>query len=731
MEQAFTHPVPLSSLIFYVVFGIRDYFPTQSSNALSHSGAGSVMSSRPRRLHMRPSREFNVVLHARDQQVSTLHDHNESLKSQLESSQRRLTNARANAHADARAYQLQERKIEQLRIKLRDVRAGSVAQRRELEDVKRESEMLRVQLAEAQDENLRHLARIAKLEESLQARSAGDVEQLGVSHDDVLDALARVTVDLEVMARISESLEQPHKPGPLSAQPAKVEIGIQHISDEHVEANQAQSRNPHDGVDMESLVSQLRAASERDQQRIRDLEVDVEHGRRLNEELRIATDEERRLVQDSKASLVQAQSRMASLEDAAREDQQTIKAFEVTVAKHRSEIDSLDAQVILLRTLSEESRAFNDDLEESHNAVMRCKDAFIQDLQERVKHFAASETWNQQQEAAFDDARERLAAADIEILELRLELESARQNAVASTNRIIQLETEASAARHRLRTSDAENGDLREALGMATERMYALEDELLAAQGRLDNAENGIRQLRQKLEQYVRTHSSLPNAPRLRNDIHDVNDTDSVSDEGSIDTLVMDFEEHHLPRLPSDDDSPSATDHDKTLVHQFIPVSVHSLSHHPEAMTIKCKVAEATHICGDDVEDILRTTLPVNSEDNRSLELSPVPDAVDIVADNPLPTIPEEDEPAISSTPQCVPRPRVQTRFAVVPPLRRGNGAACETVALSTESPLLPSPTLSDIWFSSARVSLALAEETGGSVLDWDLPSSGGDSDSS
>ncbi|KAH9975822.1 hypothetical protein BGW80DRAFT_65413 [Lactifluus volemus] len=641
------------------------------------------MSPRPRRVHMRPSREFNVVLRARDQQVSSLHDHNESLKSQLDASQRRLTNARANAHADARAYQLQERKIEQLRIKLRDVRAGSIAQRRELEDVKSESETLRVQLAEAQEENLRHLARIAKLEESLQARSppafASDVEQLGVSHDDVLDALARVAVDLEAMARISESLEQPHKPGPLSAQPAKVEIGIQHISDEHAEANQAQSRNLHDGVDMESLVSQLRAASQRDQQRIRDLEVDVEHGRRLNEELRIATDEERHLVQDSKASLVEAQSRVASLEDAAREDHQTIKALEATVDKYRSEIDSLEAQAILFRTLLEESRTFNDDLEESHNAIMHCKDAFIQDLQERVKDFAASETWNQQQEAAFDDARERLAAADIEILELRLELESARQNAVASTNRIIQLETEASAARHRIRTADVENGDLREALGMATERMYALEDELLVAQGRSDNAEHAIRQLRLKLEQYVRTLSSLPNAPRLRNDIHDVNDTDSVSDEGSIDTLVMDFEELSQPRLPSDDDSPLATDHDKTFVHQFTPAPVHSRSHHPEAMTLKCKVAEAAQLCGDDVEDILRTRLLVNSEDNRRLKLSPVPDADDIVADNPLPAIPEEEEPAISPTPQRVARPRVQTCFAVVAPVGTGKRGVCET----------------------------------------------------
>jgi hypothetical protein len=251
------------------------------------------------------------------------------------------------------------------------------------------------------------------------------------------------------------------------------------------------------------------------------------------------------------------------------------------------------------------------------------------------------------------------------------------------------------------------------------------------AQGRSDNAEHAIRQLRLKLEQYVRTLSSLPNAPRLRNDIHDVNDTDSVSDEGSIDTLVMDFEELSQPRLPSDDDSPSATDHDKTFVHQFTPVPVHSRSHHPEAMTLKCKVAEAADICGDDVEDILRTRLLVNSEDNRRLKLSPVPDADDIVAVNPLPAIPEEEEPAISPTPQRAARPRVQTRFAVVAPVGTGKRGVCETVALSTESPSLPSPTLSDIWFSSARISLALAEETGGSVLDWDLPSSGGDSDSS
>jgi len=73
---------------------------------------------------MRPVREFDCVLRARDQQVSSLHEQNVALRAQLETTERRLINARANAHADARAYQLQERKIEQLRTKLQDVRGG-------------------------------------------------------------------------------------------------------------------------------------------------------------------------------------------------------------------------------------------------------------------------------------------------------------------------------------------------------------------------------------------------------------------------------------------------------------------------------------------------------------------------------------------------------------------------------------------------------------------------------
>jgi hypothetical protein len=549
-------------------------------------------------------------------------------------------------------------------------------------------------------------------------------------------------MDLEAMARISESLGQLKKLDPLSAPPDTVEIGIQHLSDEYLEAGQPQNNNQElqDAKEvMERLVSQLQATSEGNHRRIQDLEADIEHGRRLNEELRIAADEERRLAQDSKTSLVQAQSRVASLEGVAREDRQTIKALEATVNRHRSEVDNLEGQVVLLRSLLEESRTFSNDLEESHNAIMHCKDAFIQDLKERIEDFAASQAWNQQREAVLDDARERLAAADIEILELRLELEGAQQNAVASTNRIIQLEADASAARHRLRTADAENGDLRDELGITAERMYALEDELLAAHEQLDNAENTTRQLRQKLEQYVRTLSSLPNTPRIRNDIHDVNDTDSVSDEGSIDTLVMDFDEHLQLRLPSDDDSPTDTDQDKTLVDEFVPVSVHGLALDLEAMTLKYKPAEAARIREDDLEEILRAKLQALSEDNRNLrsQLSTVPVPFDFGANNPpekrhsLHIIPEEEELATSSTLQRVAPPRIQTCSSVVTPVDTRDGSAFESAALSAESPSLSSPTLSDIWFSEARISLALAEEMGGSVLDWDLPSPGGGSDSS
>jgi hypothetical protein len=112
------------------------------------------MSFRSLRSTMGPAHEFNVVLRAQDKKVTSLQDYDDFLKARLDAYERHLTNARANAHADARAYQLQEREIEQLRMKLRDVRAASVAQRRELEDAVRESEMQRGQLAEAQEESI-------------------------------------------------------------------------------------------------------------------------------------------------------------------------------------------------------------------------------------------------------------------------------------------------------------------------------------------------------------------------------------------------------------------------------------------------------------------------------------------------------------------------------------------------------------------------------------------------
>ena len=710
---------------------------------------------------MRPSREFDVVLRARDQQVTGLQDHNHTLKAQLDAYERRLTNALANAHADARAHQLQERKIEQLRVKLRDARESSAAQRRALEDARRESETLRGQLAEAREENVRHLARIAELEESPQAKSPGvstsDLELLGfegISHDDILEVLAQVTTDLEAAAKIAEEIqlfEQHPEPAPSAARANAIEMGIQTIVDEVSEANHSgnSSQRLQHAEDRERLLLQAQAASERDQCRIRALEVDLSHARRIKEELRIAVEEERRLVQNMKASSIQEQSRITSLEDASRQDREAIKILEVTVDQYRAEIDSLEAEIVLLRTLLEESRTFNDNLEESYNSLTACKDAFIQDLQERVEELATSEAWNQHREGAFNDAQERLAAADIEILELRLELEGAQRNAVTSTNRIIQLEADASATRHRIRITKVENGDLRDELGVASERAYALEDELVAAQGRLDSAESTIRRLRLELERCAHTPVRLPNYPPIKNSTHDVNDTDSVSDEGSTDTLVMDPDEHSQLRSPSgvkDVDSPTSANQNEQFPDNLVPLSVRALEARLEAMTLKYKAAEAARMCGEDVEDILRAKLQALSKDDLCLDAqfptAPPPTETDFDehADTPLeewyslPTIPEEDEPNISPTIVRATLPRIQTSNIpaakkAVRVLPRGH-CAPEPATACAESPLLPSPTLSDIWFSDLRVSLALIE-TGGSVMEWDLPSPGGDSDSS
>jgi hypothetical protein len=671
---------------------------------------------------MRPAREFNVVLRARDNQVSSLQDHNDFLKAQLDTYERRLTNARANAHADARAYQLQERKTEQLRMKLRDVRAASAAQRRELKDARRESEMQREQLAEAQEENIRHLARIAELEDALQAKSspgstsnAEVLEVEGVSCDDILDVLAQVTIDLEAAARLTEEIfssDQLPDSIPRTAHAAnRVEMGIQSVSGDVSGVNQSGDfRRPLQGAeDMERPVLQT-TASERDQRRIRELEADLKNVRGLNEEHRNAA------------------------EEAARQDRQTIKDLETTADEYRSEIENLEAQVVLYRTLLEESRAFSDDLEESHNSIVACKDAFIEELREKVKELTTSEAWSQQREASLHDAQEKLAAADIEILELRLELEGAQRNAVMSTNRIIQLEAEASAARHRLQTTYVENGDLQEELGVASERVYALEDELVSAQGRLDNAESTIRQLRHEVERYVQTLARIPNSPRIQDEIHDVNDTDSASDD---DTLVMDPDELSKVKDVDSPSSASSANQDNQFSHDIAPPSVRDLEARLEAMTLKYEAAEAARICGEDVEDMLRTKLQALSRVNlcpekqfssSTITFSPAKSDADMRPDSPseewhsLPTIPEEDERSTSPTPQRVALPRIQTSSIIV-------AKNAVSMPVTPESPLLPSPTLSDIWFSDIRVSLALLEKES-SVLDWDLPSPGVDSDS-
>ncbi|KAH9175959.1 hypothetical protein EDB89DRAFT_240460 [Lactarius sanguifluus] len=724
------------------------YFNTQlhfdSSYTKGSFGVIPTMTFRSRRTTMRPVREFDCVLRARDQQVSTLHEQSMALKAQLETTERRLTNARANAHADARAFQLQERKFEQLRMKLRDIRGGSAAQRRELEDVKRESEVLKTLLAEAREETVKHLARIAELEnESQEVSQPTPTSNLhspdldGVSHDDILDALVQATIGLEALTEVSEDTHSPDSPSWPTTPVDWAETGIQTFFDENTGANHRRNcpRELRDAEDTEHLVSQLRAASEQDQRRIRDLEVNIERGHRLTEELRIAKEEARRLVRNFEASSVQAQSRVVSLEDAARQDRRTIEALEATVETCRSEIDYLEAQSVLLHALLDESRTFNDDLEENYDFITQCKDALIQDLRERIEDLAASGAWDRHREAAFSDIQEKLEASEVEILELRAELEGAQQNAVVSTNRIIHLEAEASAARHRLRTTDTENGDLRDELGMTIDRGYALEEELHEAQERLDNAESTIRQLRREL-QYT---DALTKSPP---DVQDVIDADSASDVGSIDTLVMDYDEHWQLQSSGDKDvdSRAAFDHGQQFIHNFAPVSMRALELRLEAMTLKYKAAEAARICGEDVEDRLRTELQTLSggDSCRMARISAAPDANSPVEElHGLSPIPEEEETDTSPLLQRVALPRIQTcppatatMNVVVQAVARGGSVRGSAFAFSN-SPMLPSPTLSDIWFSDVIASLALTEGTGRSVLEWELPSPGSDSDSS
>ncbi|KAI0272709.1 hypothetical protein BC834DRAFT_360249 [Gloeopeniophorella convolvens] len=714
------------------------------SDPQSSLGAPPLMAFRARRVSMRPAREFDVVLRARDQQVSTLQEQTKSLRAQLEASERRLANTRANAHADARTHQLQDRRIEQLRSKLRDTRFTSAAQRRELDDVKREVEAQRVELAEAHEENARYLTRIAELEAALQATpsqprtddASKDSMELGdAPEEDFLDALTQLSADLEAMGTaLDEDLSVDCLPesAPESAPVDYVEVGLQTSFDDHPDVTHSSGgySGSEDVKELESLILELRNASEEDQRRIRELEVDLEHSRHLIEEFRFATEEERRRARELQAASVRTQARVTSLEDAATEDQRTMKALEDTIEDNRAEIDSLEAQATLLRTLLDESRSFNDDLEESHDALMLCKDAFIEDLRERISAFAASEAWHTKREAALQDAQEKLAAADNELMELRLELEGAQRNAVTSTNRIIQLEAEASVARHRMRTADAEILDLREEVGMAVERMGALEDELFDAQERLDNAEGNILQLHQELEDYISQLSEVSDS---------LDEGDSVSEEGSIDTLVVDADDPQFISGSKDINSSISLDDDEFSIDDT--ASLRSLELRLEAMTLKYKAAEAARVCGDDIEDMLRAKLQALFEDNEALRVRLSAASAPLAqhgVDSPireaprrLPSIAEEEE-------LDIPPPAILR--AVRPPLRIepvcGTKSA-PSIAGSirgpntapTESPLVPSPTLSDVWFASTMRSLALAGESERTMLDWDLPSPGGDSD--
>jgi len=162
-------------------------------------------------------------------------------------------------------------------------------------------------------------------------------------------------------------------------------------------------------------------------------------------------------------------------------------------------------------------------------------------------------------------------------------------------------------------------------------------------------------------------------------------------------------------------------------------------------MTLKYKAAEAARICGDDVEDQLRTELQTRNL-CRKAQISAAPVPTDLDANSPveelhsLSPIPEEEEtdasPSLQPSLQRVALPRIQTCPAtaamnvVVQAVARGGSVRGSAFAF-TNSPLLPSPTLSDIWFSDVIASLTLTEGTGRSVLEWDLPSPGSDSDSS
>ncbi|TFY72454.1 hypothetical protein EVG20_g541 [Dentipellis fragilis] len=284
---------------------------------------------------------------------------------------------------------------------------------------------------------------------------------------------------------------------------------------------------------------------------------------------------------------------VAALEDRCME-------LESLVEHDRRLLEDYEARETVFKNLIAEARHYNDYLEESYIDILRCKDDFIRDLREDTSQLTASNRSSERHEEALESklrrTEEKLDVTDTEVADMRVRLEGAERNAVASTNKIMQLEAETRDLRRRLADSEDERRGLQDDMdaadGLIVHLRRELQDAVMQSQDSLPQSAE------EDLEAWIMDDDerSTPGLPSILEEEEPFEDETS-SDEGSVDTLVDGLEglHHRLLQAGLGHSSDSATSSSAAIVALQL-----------EDIALKC---EAARIHGDDVEEMLRAEL--------------------------------------------------------------------------------------------------------------------------
>ncbi|KAI0316768.1 hypothetical protein OF83DRAFT_1172577 [Amylostereum chailletii] len=335
-----------------------------------------------------------------------------------------------------------------------------------------------------------------------------------------------------------------------------------------------------------------------------------------------------------------------SLLDSRRHD------LQLTIDMLQSRLGSAECETRLLRALADEAQRYASSLEDTHAALLACRDALLHDLHahtiELQADLRASRIHEAHLEIALREAQDALAVADVEgverlareveeavgraeeaeaeLVDLRVRLEGAERNAVASTNRIVKLEAETGEARRKNEQVGAENVGLWEEANGLKKRLADLGATLEKTQARLAAAESTAREATQELEEVRQAHIAIPD--EFQSDLDDFSDTSDISvdtlvtgvddlsflDEKYASSSLLDIDEAFL--LPSPPSSSASTTPPPSPP---TPALVRSLEAQLAVMALRYEAAEAARVCGDDVEDALRAQLRQLREENEQL----------------------------------------------------------------------------------------------------------------